>query len=212
MASTTKTEQQGRVQPPAAAGEDCSSYDCAATGIALATLLAAALVVQALTTYGDRPASLVLELSCVLCAVLFAWACFTTRYLTAEGRGARRIDGATLRRVMWWIVDAGAVAVLAGWAFGTVAAMLVMYAASLGAAGLFAWCFVEYYRTRNSTDMSSTSDEQDKPATGVLSQNSSANTNGSYQLGGQEYETLDLEAGFRKGKNITRPHVKPMTS
>lgn len=149
MASTTAstakaTKQEGRVPPASgdenSAGNDCTSWDCAVA----TTVLAGVLVVQALTTFGDKPASLMLELSTVLCALLYAWACFITRQLTVE---AYRISGDSLRRVLWWIVDAGAVAVLAGWAFGTVAAMLVMYATSLCVAGLFTWCLVESYRS-----------------------------------------------------------------
>jgi hypothetical protein len=57
---------------------DCESL-CALLGSVLAMVLVPVLLLQTLATYGDKPAQLMLELSCVLSVVFYLWSFFVTR-------------------------------------------------------------------------------------------------------------------------------------
>jgi hypothetical protein len=125
---------------------DCESL-CALLGSVLAMVLVPVLLLQTLATYGDKPAQLMLELSCVLSVVFYLWSFFVTRVLTKAEEGGCRLDRKTLLHVFLCAAGAGAAAALGGVMIGVVAAMLVMYITSPLVAGLFGWCLGEYLRT-----------------------------------------------------------------
>jgi hypothetical protein len=152
--TTAHTMEKGRVSSGGGgdgqdADDNTGSWIFIGLNCAVYLLMSMACVVA---VFCDRPAQVVVACSCLLCAVFYACVCIVTRLLITDPAAARVGGGHALDlfRVLWWIVDVCAVAVLAGAAMGVAAAMLVMYAAAFCVAGLLGWCVGEYLRTRYS--------------------------------------------------------------